>query len=317
MLMWAHCHHWFGLRRQLELPAARTLPIFARAGEETDAMLDALFRVESGINPNTEEPSHLHVERAEDGEPVQARFVYVDEPCCIGCTYCASIARSTFFMEDDHGRARVYNQGGDSLEVIDEAIDSCPVNCIHFVSWEDLIILETERAGQVINNAARLRSQQECTSGASITDSKATFFDSGSMRCNNCPGRGCKECPMFGVGKNPVYLERQAAREERRRLSGQAQAAEEEQRREALIDNLFVDFGEQAGFLPSEQAGLMPGGAADEMSSAEPQPEPVTSAPDDLDRQLDMLFAAEEVTDGDADEEGGRASNTGNAEPET
>ena len=34
-----------------------------------------------------------------------------------------------------------------------EAIDACPVNCISFVDLEDLQILETEREGQVINQA--------------------------------------------------------------------------------------------------------------------------------------------------------------------
>ena len=40
---------------------------------------------------------------------------------------------------------------------------------------------------------------------------------------------------MFGVGENPVYLQRVAEREERRRLSGEAQAAEEAQRRQEII----------------------------------------------------------------------------------
>ena len=48
---------------------------------------------------------------------------------------------------------------------------------------QDLVILEQERSGQFINNAARLRSQQEGT--AYIPPTKATAFASGSMRCNN------------------------------------------------------------------------------------------------------------------------------------
>jgi ferredoxin len=31
-------------------------------------------------------------------EPVRAQMVYVDEVTCIGCTNCAQIAQSTFFM---------------------------------------------------------------------------------------------------------------------------------------------------------------------------------------------------------------------------
>ena len=44
---------------------------------------------------------------------------------------------------------------------------------------------------------------------------------------------------MFGVGENPVYMERMREREERRRASGEAQAEEEDQRRDALIGDLF------------------------------------------------------------------------------
>ena len=214
-----------------------------------DELLDALYENGDGV-PSTNEDSHLFVERTETGEPVEARFTYVDEPQCIGCTYCSSIARNTFFMEDEHGRARVFDQGGDGISLIDEAIDSCPVNCIHWVSYEDLVILETERRGQRINNAARLRSQQESTSDAPPT--RATFFDSGAMRCNNCPGRGCNECPMFGVGQNPVYLERLAAREERQRESGEAQAEEEQQRRDALVDSLYRESDAQTSFVDVE-----------------------------------------------------------------
>ena len=43
-------------------------------------------------------------------------------------------------------------------------------------------------------------------------------------RCNNCPSRGCKTCPMFGVGKNPEYERKERerkARIERNRLKRQ------------------------------------------------------------------------------------------------
>ena len=57
--------------------------------------------------------SHLKVHSDEDGDLVQLRFVYVDEVDCIGCTYCAGVARNTFFMEEEAGRARAFMQGGD------------------------------------------------------------------------------------------------------------------------------------------------------------------------------------------------------------
>lgn len=36
-------------------------------------------------------------------------------------------------MEEDYGRARAMQQGIDSDEKLQEAIDTCPVNCIHWV----------------------------------------------------------------------------------------------------------------------------------------------------------------------------------------
>ena len=107
------------------------------------------------------------------------------------------------------------------------------MNCIHFVSFEDLVILETERSGQRINNAARLVSQQEGT--AAVPPTQARNYQSGVMRCNNCPSRGCKDCPMFGVGENPIFLARRDERMELREARGDAQREEERQQREVLL----------------------------------------------------------------------------------
>ena len=93
-------------------------------------------------------PSHELIEVDEDGDPITetARMTYVDEATCVGCTLCAGIAPSTFQMTDDHGRARVFNQEGEDEETITEAISTCPVSCIHFVPWDELVRLEKERA---------------------------------------------------------------------------------------------------------------------------------------------------------------------------
>ena len=47
------------------------------------------------------------------------------------------------------GRARVFNQGADADEVIDEAVSSCPVDCIHTVSLAELRALEIHRQGML------------------------------------------------------------------------------------------------------------------------------------------------------------------------
>jgi ferredoxin len=76
--------------------------------------------------------------------------VYVDEVTCIGCKHCAHVARNTFYIEPDHGRSRVIRQDGDSEELVQEAIDTCPVDCIHWVNYMELKQLEEERKYQVI-----------------------------------------------------------------------------------------------------------------------------------------------------------------------
>ena len=72
------------------------------------------------------------------GGELRSKAVWVDESLCIGCTYCSCVATNTFGMEDVNGRARVFRQDGDSSELIQEAIDTCPVNCIEWVQFEDL-----------------------------------------------------------------------------------------------------------------------------------------------------------------------------------
>jgi ferredoxin len=101
---------------------------------------------------DTEIASHMQLDFDEDGLPTVQRFVFVDEPKCIGCTNCAVEARNTFFMEEGAGRARAFAQGQDDQDAVEVAIACCPTDCIKYVDLEDLIILETERsAAQPIN----------------------------------------------------------------------------------------------------------------------------------------------------------------------
>ncbi|MCT7982216.1 ferredoxin [Laspinema sp. A4] len=84
------------------------------------------------------------------GGALRQNGVYVDEPTCIGCKHCAHVARNTFYIEEDYGRSRVIRQDGDPEDVIQEAIDTCPVDCIHWVDYTELKQLEKERLYQVI-----------------------------------------------------------------------------------------------------------------------------------------------------------------------
>lgn len=87
------------------------------------------------------------------GGALRQRGVYVDEITCIGCKHCVHVARNTFHLEEDHGRSRVFRQNGDPEAVIQEAIDTCPVDCIHWVDYTELKHLETERHHQVVPKA--------------------------------------------------------------------------------------------------------------------------------------------------------------------
>lgn len=84
------------------------------------------------------------------GGVLRQKGVYVDEITCIGCKHCAHVARNTFYIEPDYGRSRVIRQDADSQDVIQEAIDTCPVDCIHWLDYTELKKLEEERKFQVI-----------------------------------------------------------------------------------------------------------------------------------------------------------------------
>jgi len=76
------------------------------------------------------------------GGQLAEKAVWVDESKCIGCKYCVHVASNTFIVDEFHGRSRAIRQDGDSSDVIQEAIDTCPVDCIHWVKFEELDDLE-------------------------------------------------------------------------------------------------------------------------------------------------------------------------------
>ena len=82
------------------------------------------------------------------GGALRQKAVWVDEAVCIGCRYCANVASHTFVVEPTWGRSRAMRQDGDSTERIQEAIDTCPVDCIHWVSYEQLPELEEQSRTQ-------------------------------------------------------------------------------------------------------------------------------------------------------------------------
>lgn len=60
-----------------------------------------------------------------------AKIVYVDEKECTGCELCVDSLPEVFEMTPD-GVSKVHNPNGADEDKIQEVIDSCPAECIHW-----------------------------------------------------------------------------------------------------------------------------------------------------------------------------------------
>ncbi|CAG0974365.1 ferredoxin [Geobacter sp.] len=60
-----------------------------------------------------------------------ARNVYVDKDVCISCGLCVETVPEVFRFDDDN-LAEVHDPAGAHEDKIQEAIDACPVACIHW-----------------------------------------------------------------------------------------------------------------------------------------------------------------------------------------
>lgn len=59
-----------------------------------------------------------------------AKVVFVDRETCISCGLCVSLAPEVFRFEE--GRSIAYDPFGAPENKIQECIDGCPVNAIHW-----------------------------------------------------------------------------------------------------------------------------------------------------------------------------------------
>eukprot|EP00878_Enallax_costatus_P000241 GHUV01000305.1.p1 GENE.GHUV01000305.1~~GHUV01000305.1.p1 ORF type:complete len:287 (+),score=61.61 GHUV01000305.1:1160-2020(+) len=84
----------------------------------------------------------VNASMAKNEDPAESRAVFVDENTCIGCKQCVWHASACFRIEPDYGRSRVYAQWLNTEDELQTAIDSCPVNCIHWVQKDQLPALE-------------------------------------------------------------------------------------------------------------------------------------------------------------------------------
>jgi ferredoxin len=59
--------------------------------------------------------------------------VCIETEECIGCENCVELCPDVFGFDDSAEKAFVLKSEGGSEECIEEAIETCPVECIH---WE-------------------------------------------------------------------------------------------------------------------------------------------------------------------------------------
>ena len=63
-----------------------------------------------------------------------AKKVVIETDECIGCGSCAEFCPDVFELDEEIEKAKVILPEGGPEECIEEAISTCPVECIH---WEN------------------------------------------------------------------------------------------------------------------------------------------------------------------------------------
>ena len=61
-----------------------------------------------------------------------ARIPYVDQEECISCESCVELCPGVFRIDDAVDKAEAYDPTGASEAEIQEAMDNCPAECIHW-----------------------------------------------------------------------------------------------------------------------------------------------------------------------------------------
>jgi ferredoxin len=61
-----------------------------------------------------------------------SRVVYLVEEECIGCGVCHDTCPEVFRLNEEKNIAEVIKPSGGPDDLIQDAIDSCPVECIHW-----------------------------------------------------------------------------------------------------------------------------------------------------------------------------------------
>ena len=77
--------------------------------------------------------SLLNLAWLKKGKNRMGKKAYIDEEECIGCGSCEEICPEVFKLNEDTDKAEVIKPEGGPEDLIEEAMTTCPVECIH---WE-------------------------------------------------------------------------------------------------------------------------------------------------------------------------------------
>ena len=111
----------------------------------------------------------------------------------------------------DNGRARSFHQT--TTPEVSQAVAACPVNCIKFVSFDELKELELVRDnGDGRRDHKHLGKEMtplHVSRRSSDASHKSSWYHHLKTKCSSdkmCPQRGCFDCPMFNnPGDNPYF----------------------------------------------------------------------------------------------------------------
>ena len=63
-----------------------------------------------------------------------AKSVWIETAECVGCESCVELCPEVFQMDESSGKSQVILPTGGPEDCIEEAIETCPSECIH---WKD------------------------------------------------------------------------------------------------------------------------------------------------------------------------------------
>ncbi|CAJ1334149.1 unnamed protein product [Effrenium voratum] len=145
------------------------------------------------------------------------KFVFVDEWTCIACRNCCDVAPRTFCIDADAGRARAFAQWGNTEELLDYAVQACPVDCIYWVSREELQVLEYVTRDRLYESGNTLPCSMAARQGA---------------------GSGVEEDPFSMAVNFQNRLEEEEERRQRAEAAGPSKPSEMQERIRELFGNM-------------------------------------------------------------------------------